>query len=176
MNGFLRDHSRGIDTWTLEYESDEFLAHECGLLSPEVIPFWKSADYKDSFYIASPIVTGFTSDTTDRSFKGSIRYIVPHPHIRRALGLHIPDNRRTDLWQLPDGQVFLRKLEGRGSPLLLDKEHLDVWCRSEGLEYTWVYIGERTYWLGPASRWRRTLGVAWFEHGKVQFKNDQRDK
>ena len=177
IDGFLRDHSRGIDTWTLEYESDAFLAHKYGLLSPEEIPFWKSADYRDIFYIVSPIVTGFlpTSNTTDRSLKESIRYIVPHPHIRRALGLYIPDIRRTGLWQLPDRQVFLRKLEDRGSPLLLDREHFDAWCRSEGLDYTWVYIGERTYWSGSAARWRRTLGVAWFEYGKVHFKNDQRD-
>lgn len=173
VDDFLREHGRGIDTWDLEIESGEFFAHECGLLSPEAIPFWKSADYEDSFSIASPIVTGFVSDDKDRSLKGGIRYTVPHPHLRRVLGLHIPDIRCTGLWQLPDGQVFLRKLEDRGSPLLLDKEYFDVWCRSEGLDYTWVYIGERTYWAGRL--WRRTLGAAWFEQGKAQFKNDQRD-
>lgn len=173
VDGFLRNHGRGIDSWNLEIEPEGFFAHECGLLSPEAIPFWKSADYEDSFCIASPVVTGFASDDKDRSIKGSIRYTVPHPHLRRVLGLHIPDIRCTGLWQLPDGRVFLRQMEDRGSPLVLDKEYFDAWCRSEGLDYTWVYIGERTYWAGR--RWRRTLGVAWFEQGKVQFKNDQRD-
>ncbi|MGH8605735.1 MAG: hypothetical protein ACREXR_23970 [Gammaproteobacteria bacterium] len=72
--------------------------------------------------------------------------------------------------------MFLRKLIGRGSPLLLDKEHFEAWCRLEGIDYTWVYIGERTAWTDQDNaKWRRTLGAAWFDDAKVRFKNDQRD-
>ena len=99
----------------------------------------------------------------------NIHYIVPHPHILQALKLSIPNHRNTGLWLLPDGNVFLRKLEGRGSPLLLDSEYFDRWCQSEGLDYTWVYIGERTSWTGQSrANGRRTLGAAWFEEGKVR--------
>ncbi|MCI0621794.1 MAG: hypothetical protein L0387_09005 [Acidobacteria bacterium] len=175
VDGFLRDHRQGMDGWGLETKPEGYLAHEFGLLSPEAIPFWRSADY-DNVDIATPIVTGYIEDDTDRSLEGNVQYTVPHPRIRHALGLNIPDPRNTGLWLLPDGHIFLRKLEGRGSPLLLDKEHFDAWCRSEELDYTWVYIGERTAWTDRSNaKWRRTFGAAWFEDGKVRFKNDQRD-
>ncbi|MGH8508601.1 MAG: hypothetical protein ACREVH_07780 [Gammaproteobacteria bacterium] len=175
VDGFLRDHRQGMDGWGLETKSEGYLAHEFGLMSPEAIPFWRSVDY-DNVDIVSPIVTGYLEDDTDRSLEGNIQYTVPHPRIRHALGLSIPDPRNTGLWLLPDGQVFLRKLEDRGSPLLLDKERFDAWCRSEGLDYTWVYIGERTARTDRYNaKWRRTLGAAWFEDRKVRFKNDQRD-
>jgi len=174
VDGFLRDHSRGLEGWSLETKPEGYLAHEFGLLGPEEIPFWRPAGY-DTVDIACPIVTGYIGDDVDRSIDGTIGYTIPHPRIRHALGLSIPDPRNTGLWLLPDGQVFLRKLEGRGSPLRLDREHFDAWCRSEGLDYTWVYIGERTAWMDrDNAKWRRTLGAAWVEHGKVRFKNDQR--
>lgn len=176
VDGFLRDHSRGIDGWSLKTEIEGYFAHEFALLSPEEIPFWRPADF-DRVDLASPIVTGVINGDTDRSIEGIIRYTVPHPRLSLALGLSIPDPRNTGFWLLPDGQVFLRELEGRGSPLLLDREHFDAWCRSEGLDYTWIYIGERTAWPSQKNaKWRRTLGAAWFDDGKVRCRNDQRDR
>lgn len=175
VDGFLRNHSRGIERWDLTIEPEGYLAFEVGLKSQEEIPYWKVTGHK-GVDIATPIVTGFIENTTDRSIEKDIRYFVPHPRIQHAFGIRIPDIRDTGFWMLPDGQVFLRKLESRGSPLLLNREKFDVWCRTEGLGYTWVYIGERTAWTGRQKmKWRRTLGVAWFEGGKVKFKNDQRD-
>lgn len=175
VDEFLKDHSGGLNGWNLETESDGYLAHEFGLLSTEEIPFWKPMNYTN-VHIASPIITGYIESETDRSIKRNIDYLVPHPHILQALKLSIPNPRNTGLWLLPDGNVFLRKLEGRGSPLLLDSVHFDGWCQSEDLDYTWVYIGERTSWIGQSmAKCRRTLGAAWFEKGRIRFKNNQRD-
>jgi hypothetical protein len=86
VDGFLRDHSRGLEGWSLKTKPEGYLAHEFGLLGPEEIPFWRFADY-DTVDIASPIVTGYIEDDTDRSIEGNIRYTVPHPRIRHALEL-----------------------------------------------------------------------------------------
>lgn len=172
---FLKDHSRGIDLWSLKTQPEGYLAHEFGLLSQDVIPFWKSGGC-DSVGIATPIITGYIDDDVDRSIQGNIQYIVPHPRIRQSLKISIPNPRDTGLWRLPDGQVFLRQLKDRGTPTILNKEIFDSWCRSEGLEYTWVYIGERTSWIGQHNaKWRRTLGAAWFDDGNLHFRNSQRD-
>ncbi|MDP1774091.1 MAG: hypothetical protein Q8L15_17625 [Methylobacter sp.] len=171
VNGFLKNHDHGIDGWSLKEKPDGYFVYEFSLMSPDEIPFLESARYGDA-EIATPIFTGYIEDDSDCSIQGSIRYTVPHPRIHHALGVSIPDPRNSGLWVLPDGQVFLRRLEGRGSPLLLDKKLFDEWCLSEGLEYTWVYIGERMAWeeTGDA-QCRRTLGSAWYENGKVKFKN-----
>lgn len=175
VNGFLKNHNNGIDHWGLEGKPEGYLAYEFGLMSSDEIPLMESTIYGDT-EIATPILTVYIEEDTDCSIKGSIQSIVPHPSIHQSLGLSIPDPRNSGLWLLPDGQVFLRRLEGRGSPLLLNKECFDAWCLSEGLEYTWVYIGERTAWEGlDDAKWRRSLGAAWFENGEVNFKNDQRD-
>lgn len=172
---FLKDRGQEIDLWSLETQPEGYLAHEFGLLSQDVIPFWKSGGC-DSVDIATPIITGHIEDDVDRSIEGNIQYIVPHPRIRHSLKINISDPRDTGLWRLPDGQVFLRKLKDRGTPMILNKELFDSWCRSEGLDYTWVYIGERTSWVGQHhAKWRRTLGAAWFEDGNLHFRYDRRD-
>ncbi|MEI6702621.1 MAG: ATP-binding protein [Deltaproteobacteria bacterium] len=172
---FFNHHSSGIDRWDLKIKADGYFAHEIKLQSVEKIPFW-THPINDKLEIASPIVTGIVEDVSDQSIKNYTQFTVPHPHILNSLKLIIPNPRDTGVWLLPDGQVFLKKLEDRGSPILLDKEHFDSWCQSEGLEYTWVYIGERTAWTGKhKAKWRRTIGAAWFENGKLQYKNEQID-
>ncbi|MCK9636498.1 MAG: hypothetical protein M0R41_09490 [Methylobacter tundripaludum] len=175
VNGFLKNHDHGIDGWSLKEKPDGYFVYEFSLMPSDEIPFLESARYGDA-EIATPIFTGYIEDDSDCSIQGSVRYTVPHPRIHHALGVSIPDPRNSGLWVLPDGQVFLRRLEGRGSPLLLDKKCFDEWCLSEGLEYTWVYIGERSTYeeMGDAYR-RRTLGAAWYENEIVKFKNNQRD-
>jgi hypothetical protein len=175
VNGFLKNHDHGIDGWSLNEKPEGYFVYEFSLMPPDEIPFLELARYGDA-EMATPIFTGYIEDDSDCSIKGSVQYTVPHPRIHQALGLSIPDPRNRGLWLLPDGQVFLRRLEGRGSPLLLDKKCFDEWCLSEGLEYTWVYIGERSTYeeMGDAYR-RRTLGAAWYENGEVKFKNNQRD-
>ena len=172
---FFNNNSSGIDRWDLKIEADGYFAHEIKLQSAEKIAFWTHPT-DEKLEIASPIVTGIVEDVSDQSIKNYTRFTVPHPYILNSLKLIIPNPRETGVWLLPDRQVFLKKLEDRGSPILLDREHFDTWCQSEGLEYTWVYIGERTAWTGKhKAKWRRTIGVAWFENGKLQYKNDQID-
>lgn len=175
VNGFLKNHDHGIDGWSLNEKPEGYFVYEFNLMLPDEIPFLELARYGDA-EIATPIFTGYIEDDSDCSIKGSVQYTVPHPRIHQTLGLSITDTRNRGLWLLPDGQVFLKRLDGRGSPLLLNKKCFDEWCVAEGLEYTWVYIGERSTYekMGDAYR-RRTLGAAWYENAKVKFKNNQRD-
>ncbi|NVN98200.1 MAG: hypothetical protein HXX17_02675 [Geobacteraceae bacterium] len=176
VDGFLGNQSGGVIGWSLKTEAEGYFAHEIKLLSLDTIPFWKSSDYCD-VKLASPLVSGSIGNDTDRSIDDYVRYLLPHPRLREALRLDIPNPRDTTVWQLPDGKVFLRQLEDRGEPIILDKESFDSWCQSEGLEYTWIFIGERTARLDERNgKWRRTFGAAWLEDGEVRFKRESRDE
>lgn len=175
INDFLNDNSHIIDSWGLERNTEGYLAHEFNLIGTEEIPIMETA-IKFGTEIAKPILSVFLEENDDRSIMGNIKYIVPHPQIKKALGLNIPDISNSSLWLLPSGIVFLKKLSHPAGTLLLDKESFDTWCNSEGFEYSWVYISERAVWPNlnsMQSRW--VLGVAWYHEGKYHFKNRQLD-
>ena len=165
LSGFFENASRGIDQWDLQVQPDGFLAHEIGLLGADAISFWKHPNH-DGLRIATPIVTGGIDHETDQSIETSVRFLVPHPRIRTALGLRILDPRNTGLWVCSDDTPFLVNHDVVDSVLTIDEEQFRAWCRSEGLEYTWIYIGERTAWIGvDDATFRRTVGAAWYDEG-----------
>ncbi len=162
--------------WSLDARVDGYFAYEVVHAEKDQVPFWNFAG-SGGIEIAAPFVSGLVETGTDRSLASNINYLVPHPRIGLALGLVLPDPRDMNHWYLPDGELFLAKMGGRGSPLLVNKQSFDDWCLAEGLEYAWVYIGERTAWLGERRmRIRRTKGVAWFEGGELRHQNSVDDR